>query len=84
MIKPIFQGIFILFRKNRMLCSAVDVLMSAGDGEGHHVCLKTALVKHENALYRERIMCYDEMFAAHEETQQQDTEFSGVGSRKGC
>ena len=47
--------------------------MSAAEvegGEGHLACLKTALVNHEKALYRERIKCYDEMFAAHEERQQ--------------
>ena len=32
--------------------------------------MKDALVRHEKALYRERIMCYDTMQAAHEEKQQ--------------
>ena len=47
--------------------------MSAAEvegGEGHLVCVKDALFKHENALYRERVMCYDAMRAAHEEKQQ--------------
>ena len=32
--------------------------------------MKDALVWHEKALYRERVMCYDAMRSAHEEKQQ--------------
>ena len=32
-----------------------------GSGEGHLACVKDTLFKHEKALYRERVMCYDTM-----------------------
>ena len=47
--------------------------MSAAEvegGEGHLTCVKNALLNHEKALYRERLMCYNAMLAAHEEKQQ--------------
>ena len=39
--------------------------MSAAEvegGEGHLTCARNALLNHERALYRERLMCYDAMF----------------------